>query len=361
MKNPGLRLSGAWAAVVASVAVACVAGAVAAAPPVSSRATGGPRVGLIAYTRTATGSAWVETLAGGGRRRVKGNGVAAIAWASDGRMLALDGYRRGPNETLDREIFVVRPDGSGLRNLTRNPSIDQSPQWSPDGRRIAFVSDRDGDEEIYVMNRDGSGQRNLTHRPSAADGEGGLSWSPDGRQIAFASDPRHAVSEIHVMDADGSNRRNLTRSRLSGESLPVWSPDGHTLAFKRPSHGSDKVWLMNPDGSGQRKLTRDLGSPGTEPMLALMWAAKGDELVYWVTGGGNNRLQCICLVRRDGSGQRRLARGRSPDVLVDGRTIVFERDGAIWTINTDRSHERRFIQYSRGETGNPTLQPRRSR
>ena len=58
----------------------------------------------------------------------------------------------------------MNADGSGQRNLTRNPANDSDPTWSPDGRRLAFVSDRDGDLEVYVMNADGSGQRRMTHR-----------------------------------------------------------------------------------------------------------------------------------------------------------------------------------------------------
>jgi hypothetical protein len=122
MKNPGVRVSRVWALVVASVALACVAGAVAAVLPVSSRAAGGSLVGLIAYTRddgpgsfssSHTGAAWVATVEGADSRRVTGAGdrVSEIAWAPDGRTLALD-IDAGPTTRVNLEIFVVRPDGS---------------------------------------------------------------------------------------------------------------------------------------------------------------------------------------------------------------------------------------------------------
>ena len=87
----------------------------------------------------------------------------------------------------------MNADGSGVTRLTGNDAVDGSPSWSPDGRRIAFDSTRDGNREIYVMNADGSGVTRLTHNP--AD-DGYPAWSPDGRHIAFDSD-RDGNREIY--------------------------------------------------------------------------------------------------------------------------------------------------------------------
>ncbi len=106
----------------------------------------------------------------------------------------------------------MNADGTGQRNLTRNAANDflwlSSSSWSPDGRKIAFGRDRDGNgssDDIYVINADGSGQRRLTQ-----DGQQPL-WSPDGQKIAFRS-KRNGNDDIYVMNPDGSGQRNLTRN-----------------------------------------------------------------------------------------------------------------------------------------------------
>ena len=115
----------------------------------------------------------------------------------------------------------MNADGSGLRNLTPKPwAPDAAPAWSPDGRKIAFASERDGNSEVYVMNADGSGQRNLTRNP-ALDGD--PAWSPDGRNIAFRS-TRDGNTEIYVMNADGSGQRNLSHNPKAFDGSLAWSP-----------------------------------------------------------------------------------------------------------------------------------------
>jgi len=153
------------------------------------------------------------------------------------------------------DIFVTNADGTGRRRLTNNPAKDIGPTWSPDGTKIAFISDRDraGDFEIYVMNADGTGVRRLTNDPAA---DLGPAWSPDGLRMVFDRDLGGTNFEIHVMNVDGTGMTPLTHEPADG-ALPAWSPDGTKIAFVSARDGTGDIYLMNADGTGVRRLTHD--------------------------------------------------------------------------------------------------------
>jgi Tol biopolymer transport system component len=121
----------------------------------------------------------------------------------------------------------VRPDGTGVRQLTDAPGFDGGPNYAPNGRKIAFDSERDGDGDIWVMGRDGGNATQLTGRaPDENAGNILNGYSPDGRFIAFSSD-RDSQFEVYVMRADGSSRPTGPTTTLS-TSIPTGSPSTTT-------------------------------------------------------------------------------------------------------------------------------------
>src|SRR5688572_25143081 len=130
---------------------------------------------------------------------------------------------------------------------------DGSPAWSPDGKRIAFYSERDGNAEIYAMNADGTDLNRLTR--TRAD-EGYPAWSPDGRTISFDSD-RDGNFDVFAMNPDGSNVRPLTRHRARDVSA-TWSPDGTAIVFMsdREEGGFDVYRASADPSSAATRLTR---------------------------------------------------------------------------------------------------------
>ncbi len=211
------------------------------------------------------------------------------AWSPDGKRLAFISNRSG-----NRDVWVLNADGSKAENLTQTPADEWTPAWSPDGTEIAFASNRDGNWEIYIAKANGSQPKRFTKHPAA---DYAPAWSPDGKRLAFVSE-RDGNAEIYVINRDGSQLTRLTENEVT-DFAPAWSPDGKRIAFETYRDGNMEIYTMAADGSDARNLSNSPQSDEHWPS----WSPDGKRIAYYSNRSGN---WDIFVMQADGSQQTNL-------------------------------------------------------
>jgi TolB protein len=160
---------------------------------------------------------------------------------------------------INYDVYLIDVDNRELRRLTSHEGGEYSPAWSPDGRKIFFVSDREENPGIYVVNVDGTDDRQLVTTVYGDYNMMNVSYwttfqiSPDGEQIVFASD-EDGTWQVFTMNEDGTQVKQLT-DRLQGAGFPVWSPEGGYIVFRSLGQGFEyDIYIMDKDGGAISKL-----------------------------------------------------------------------------------------------------------
>lgn len=241
------------------------------------------------------------------------------------------------NKNGNWDIYLMDIDHALLSNLTRNPSDDFVPTWSPHTEQFAFYSDQDGDgvTEIYQMNFDGSAVNRMIPKPG---NHWRPQWSPDGQQVVFtrdfgnifvadiegqneiwlgygfspiwsptdsrialyANNSGNAYADVYVIDADGQNRRNLTLHHADDWG-PAWSPDGSQIAFLSSRDSDSEIYVMDSTCKAPCPVQRLTDNFMME--LALAWSPDGSRIVFEAEVVGKSQ---IYMMNSNGSNLHRV-------------------------------------------------------
>lgn len=217
------------------------------------------------------------------------------------------------------DLYLINLDGSNLLQLTSHKAKDFLPHWSPDGQQIVFTSGRDDNFEIYKVNADGTGLKRLTDDPQIDEAP---KWSPDGTQIAFFSLRKDGNPDLYIMNKDGSGLKRLT-SDEGVETFPNWSPYGNIISFTKVQLPERNPAIFTVDlKTGE--WTKIYDSPHKD--FGTAWVSE-NRLAFYSDQTGNFE---IYLVNKNGSGLVQLTESPANDTFPvygpDADSIIFTSD-----------------------------------
>ena len=277
--------------------------------------------------------------------------------------------------TSGGDIWTVPVGGGDARLLTADAAYDRRPLFSPDGRELAFVSSRTGGGDIYVVTLATGTLRRVTWDDGLEQLDG---WSRDSRWIYFSS-VSHDIAgfnDIFRVPREGGTPAPVTADRYVNEFGAAASPDGHRLAFSARGLGSNQwwrkagshideseLWVVDMD-----KIASDGAKAYTEitkrdaRQLSPMWNADGSSLFYvadrngvenvWTRPASSSGADRQVTTFRDG-------RVLWPSITTDGKTVAFERNFGIWTVDTAGGQAKEVPITRRGVASSPA--PERTR
>jgi tricorn protease len=269
----------------------------------------------------------------------KGNQFEVITYNGQADSYDLSPSTRRAVISIRGEIFTIATDRGDISRLTRSFARDTSPQWSPDGKWIAFVSDQSGRDEVWLIGADGKGARKLTDADSE---KSGLAWSPDSKMLAYSSSDK----KLYVADVSTGQSRVVAAGEAGAPGGAEFSPDGRWIAYTKADRDlRPHLWVVASAGGQERIITDD----GLFASSSARWTADGKKLIFlggYVQGGSatirNNSaaLYNVSLTKEDrdpvsrdiddeegalaaeraarpAAGQRPGAQAETPEVKID--------------------------------------------
>ena len=237
--------------------------------------------------------------------------------------------------TGNKELYLATFDGHDEQAVTKNHSINISPSFSPDGKKLVFTSYVRSHPDLYAYDRG----TDKFSRVSSRDGIniGGV-WAPQGRVIAATLSSEGGNPDIYLMQEEGRGLKRLT-DHYGNDVSPTWSPDAQRIAFVSDRGGSPNIYVMSAQGTNPTRITFDSNGAGKDNENPS-WSPRGDRIAFQARVSGAWQ---IFTMKPDGTDAHAITSGganEDPSWAPDGRMLAYIHDGKVWVMEADGSNAR---------------------